>query len=534
MAIRNTTINRGLNGLNPLSYMGDNPTTPPDFYSISRDPGPNDWQDFMLCDLWLNTTNQNVWVLVSLNNNQATWVMFAGGGFGPIIGILADNGVIAHAIAGVINLFAQPQAGSSVTFSAATNVIKLNVTNGLNVTAIGLGAGAAGPGANTTALGFQAAQSLTAGASTLIGTQAGRLITTGAQNTGVGYGVFTSGVGAGVTTGGFNIGLGYFAGSTYTGAESSNILIGSPGINAESHTIHIGTNGVGNSQQSNTYLDGGNVLIPTGNLTVINGFVSANNTMGGGAGTAFFSNSNAAADLSGAPVSMYQNSSNIYGSTLALAKTRAGGVITSGDILGSIDFDGFDANTVIASAGFTVGAAIQSVSSGTIGGGGASRVPANLQFLTFPNVASGPLTLRMTISSAGNVIISAPDSGVAFNSIATFGQAVGGSGTAVFVDNAGNFGTSVSSRRFKENILDMNSDSSDIFRLRPVTFDYIDDTRLHRQYGLIAEEVNEVMPELVSFDKDGLVQTVKYHDLVPMLLNEIQKLNKRVELLEQK
>jgi hypothetical protein len=56
-----------------------------------------------------------------------------------------------------------------------------------------------------------------------------------------------------------------------------------------------------------------------------------------------------------------------------------------------------------------------------------------------------------------------------------------------------------------------------------VTFRYKQDPEGERQYGLIAEEVVRLYPELVSYDADGKVVTVRYHELVPMLLNEVQK-----------
>jgi hypothetical protein len=84
----------------------------------------------------------------------------------------------------------------------------------------------------------------------------------------------------------------------------------------------------------------------------------------------------------------------------------------------------------------------------------------------------------------------------------------------------------VSSRRFKENILDMGDSSSKLFQLRPVSFFYkpqYDDGSHLQQYGLIAEEVAKVYPEMVAYDRDGQPYTVKYQLLAPMLLNELQK-----------
>src|SRR5207249_11229099 len=76
----------------------------------------------------------------------------------------------------------------------------------------------------------------------------------------------------------------------------------------------------------------------------------------------------------------------------------------------------------------------------------------------------------------------------------------------------------------------MGDATDGLMRLRPVTFRYLkhgDNAPL--QYGLIAEEVAEVYPELVARNKDGEVETVMYQFLAPMLLNELQKEHRRNE-----
>jgi hypothetical protein len=83
-----------------------------------------------------------------------------------------------------------------------------------------------------------------------------------------------------------------------------------------------------------------------------------------------------------------------------------------------------------------------------------------------------------------------------------------------------------SSRRFKEQISDMGDSSSKLLQLHPVTYFYkpqYDDGSHLLQYGLIAEEVAKVYPEMVAYEKDGQPYTVKYQLLAPMLLNELQK-----------
>jgi trimeric autotransporter adhesin len=105
------------------------------------------------------------------------------------------------------------------------------------------------------------------------------------------------------------------------------------------------------------------------------------------------------------------------------------------------------------------------------------------------------------------------------------------SGVPVVVSSTGQLGIAQSSRRFKEDIQDMGEVSSSLMRLRPVTYRYkqpFQDGSKPLDFGLIAEEVAEVYPDLVARSQDGQIQTVMYQKLTPMLLNEVQKL--KVEL----
>jgi hypothetical protein len=109
----------------------------------------------------------------------------------------------------------------------------------------------------------------------------------------------------------------------------------------------------------------------------------------------------------------------------------------------------------------------------------------------------------------------------------TTGQA---NAIAVVIDSDGQLGTTSSSRRSKFDINDMAKATEGLMHLRPVTFRYRahgDNTPL--QYGLIAEEVAEVYPELVARNKDGEVETVMYQFLAPMLLNEAQRQRRTIE-----
>ena len=107
-----------------------------------------------------------------------------------------------------------------------------------------------------------------------------------------------------------------------------------------------------------------------------------------------------------------------------------------------------------------------------------------------------------------------------------------GSPVPVLIDANGQLGTMSSSRRFKEDIQDMGDASSGLMRLRPVTFRYkqpYQDGSKPIDYGLIAEEVADVYPDLVAYSPSGEVQTVQYQKVNAMLLNEVQKQHQQIQ-----
>ena len=114
------------------------------------------------------------------------------------------------------------------------------------------------------------------------------------------------------------------------------------------------------------------------------------------------------------------------------------------------------------------------------------------------------------------------------------GRTVGGGGTTCVVDNDGKLGVFLSARRFKTDIADMNSASEAVLHLRPVTFRYKPELKATNapQFGLIAEEVAEVNPDLVTRDATGKLSTVRYEAVNAMLLNEFLKEHREVQELK--
>ncbi len=106
----------------------------------------------------------------------------------------------------------------------------------------------------------------------------------------------------------------------------------------------------------------------------------------------------------------------------------------------------------------------------------------------------------------------------------------------VLIDGTGQLGTISSSRRFKKDIAEMADATERLLELRPVVFRYKQEQTdssgaVPMEYGLIAEEVADVFPDLVVYDEEGLPLTVKYHLLSSMLLNEFKKQAHELEKL---
>jgi hypothetical protein len=100
---------------------------------------------------------------------------------------------------------------------------------------------------------------------------------------------------------------------------------------------------------------------------------------------------------------------------------------------------------------------------------------------------------------------------------------------SVLIDSAGQLGTMSSSRRFKKEIKPMDQTSEAILGLKPVTFHYKGDSKSTPQFGLIAEEVAKVNPDLVARDAKGEIYTVRYEAVNAMLLNEFLKARRQID-----
>ena len=151
------------------------------------------------------------------------------------------------------------------------------------------------------------------------------------------------------------------------------------------------------------------------------------------------------------------------------------------------------------------------------------------------NIALG-VAAGQNVTTANNVIcIGAEGNNV--DNACYIGQIFGATsagGIAVFVNSNGRLGTATSSRRFKEEIKPMDKTSEVLLALKPVTFRYkkeIDPAGMS-QFGLVAEDVEKVNPDLVVRDKEGKPYSVRYEAVNAMLLNEFLKEHRKVEDLK--
>jgi trimeric autotransporter adhesin len=147
------------------------------------------------------------------------------------------------------------------------------------------------------------------------------------------------------------------------------------------------------------------------------------------------------------------------------------------------------------------------------------------------NTALG-LGAGIGVTTASNVICIGADGANVSNSCFignVGGVGIGNDAMPVLIDSNDQLGTVSSSRRFKKEIKPMDKASEAVLALKPVTFHYKSDKTSTPQFGLIAEEVAEVNPDLVVRDKNGEIYTVRYDQVNAMLLNEFLKEHRKNE-----
>jgi hypothetical protein len=255
---------------------------------------------------------------------------------------------------------------------------------------------------------------------------------------------------------------------------------------------------------------------------------------------ALLSNTTGTVNTANGEAALFSNTTGIsntaVGSSALLHNTTANGGTAMGDNALINNTDG-DNNTAIgfnALQDNTNGAANTAVGTAALlHSTGNNNVGVGLGAGTFLTVGDNHIYVgNRGVTTEDNTLRIGENQTSAF--IAGINGADEGNPTAVFINTAtGQLGTTppASSRRFKTDIKPMDQTSEAILALKPVTFEYKSDTNGRPQFGLIAEEVAEVNPDLVLRDKNGEVYTVRYDAVNAMLLNEFLKEHQRVEQL---
>jgi hypothetical protein len=176
------------------------------------------------------------------------------------------------------------------------------------------------------------------------------------------------------------------------------------------------------------------------------------------------------------------------------------------------------------------------LSSNTTGGGNTAVGTDALEYSNgSSNVALGAFSGLNQTTGSGNVYVGADMFGVAGESNACYIASIFGqtsaTGIPVLINSNNKLGTTTSSKRFKEKISPMERASGMLYALKPVTFRYKKeiDPSSTLQFGLVAEEVEKVNPDLVVRDKEGKPYSVRYDQVNAMLLNEFLKAHCKIE-----
>ena len=462
-----------------------------------------------------------------------------------------------------------------------------SITTGSNNTCIGTDQSGTGGAGGRITTGFS---------NTFVGINAGESCTTGSLNTGIGASALILCTGSrnvainsatNVTTGDDNIMIrsqnlvtsgsrntliGIRSGTNYTSTESDNINFNNPGVALENNVMRFGVTGAGNDQVSKAFMAAVAGVAPGGTpqMVIINpateqlgsqaipsSSISITGDTGGAlVGNAFTftgggaANAGVTVQFQGSGTTQTLNVTDANGNTII----GGGKAINSGNanagigqsVLGNCTGDNNMAMGAAALFALTSGSDNIAIGEHAMYAGGGVGITTGSR-----NIGIGTDTgSAYTSSETDNILIGYGVTGtLGENHVLRIGNGTG-SGTgnlsqafiqgirgittdvndaiAVLIDSAGQLGTVSSSIRFKENVHDL--EHSHVLELRPVSFNYKQDGR--KSIGLIAEEVEKVMPSLVAYNQQGEVESVKYHDLPVLLLLEIQKLRKELDKLK--
>ena len=390
-----------------------------------------------------------------------------------------------------------PDGGYAGNNTAEGDSALANLTSGTDNTAIGFGALFSNTsGSSNTAVGTSALDSNTTGTNdTATGFQALAVSKTGHDNTASGYHAL-----AFTTTGFDNTAIGSTALENNAGGQQNTAV----GVNALFNSTSASFNTAIGFEALASDTAGNNTGV--GFEALVSNTTGTENTATGGA--ALFKNINGNSNTANGFEALFSNTTganNTADGLLALESNSAGHDNTGQG------FQALKSNTT-GNSNIAVGS----------GAGGNLTTGSNNIDIGAPGNSGEANTIRVGKQAAQKSTFIAGISGVPVT------------GSTVVVNSTGKLGVAASSARFKQAIKPMDKASEAILALKPVSFRYkeeIDPDGIP-QFGLIAEEVEKVNPDLVGREENGKVNTVRYEAVNAMLLNEFLKAHRDLQELK--
>lgn|GEM_PF-1139006 len=408
--------------------------------------------------------------------------------------------------------FVALQSGKNANTNVAIGSYAMNGARGSNNVALGNDAMISASGSGNVAIGVATlASNVSTSQNIAIGSDAMASITSGSSNIAVGQNALNTANGASLNVAigssaqstavnaSSNVAIGVNAMSNASGASSNVALGGNVMQNAPSATVNValGLGAMGSAIAANA-----NVAI--GEYAMANASGSAQNVALGmramvfATGTSLTGSNNIAIGTSSMANAMGANANVGIGGSALYNNTGSNNI--------AIGVNALD-NSLTGSTNIAIGNA-----AGTSLTGGES----NDIYLANLGVAGESNTIRIGTTNTQTACYVA----------GIFGATTAG-GSTVLINAAGELGTVASSRTYKKDIQDLEYQSEKMLKLRPVSFIYKHDASNSKQFGLIAEEVNDIYPELIVRNEKGEIYTINYLELIPLLLKHIQELEMR-------
>ncbi len=283
---------------------------------------------------------------------------------------------------------------------------------------------------------------------------------------------------------------------------------------ADAGSIDFTTGNINMGNSTNAF--NGNIL--KNNIRFIHNYGTANTFLGAASGNFSLSGvGNTAVGSSALTSNTSGDSNTAVGESALLANNAGFGNVAIGQAAMADNANGFQNTAVGTNALPSVTSGLLNIGIGYNAGSGLATGGKNIYLGATAGTSSEDRVMRLGQPGDITKTYMAGIRGVTVDN----GGIVGA--TEVLVDVFGQLGTIASSARVKHDIQNMGDTTDRLMRLRPVTFHYKNDRTNAPQFGLIAEEVEQVLPELVAYGIDGKPESVRYYLLSSMLLNHVQK-----------